>query len=625
MNEATQSFLSQLSGQAGGTEAALPPEETLKHFSAVLSMEGDESAFRQGMVDYCRAQTGARAAVLMEVSPGGEARAVAVAAAPSVSTGFSAAPEVRSLVGTALKSEASLQTGIKIEGATHLLLGVTFKAGESQGPMMLMILLGPGRAPFAAPIFSVLHLLTRAFAEREQLSQNSIYESGFLQATLLVDLFSRASLAPTLSDAVSIVSREIRQFVNCSRVAIGLGEGTRLRVEGLSGFAKVEARSHGTRLLASAMREAMGLEKVIAWPVVEEAESQIWPATDQSELLEAYAVKQTVTLPLVTSEGRVVGAWMFLFKGGEPFTLRKYALMEAATPHASALLDLIRRGKPGGVRGALHRFWVNASRLKRTVIASVTALVGVLLLVPVPHRVSAPCEVQPKTMRQVAAPFDGVLDEVFVKPGDQVGENQLLANLDGKEVGWRHAQALAEREMAVKKRDLSRANRQDVAETQMAQLEADAAAVRVDLLEYQKDHLDIRSPLEGFVISGSLERSKGVPVSMGQKLFDIAPVDTMYLEIAVADADINWVESGMKLTLRLEARARDKYEAVLREVYPVSEVKDSENVFICLAEIDNTESNLRPGMRGRVKIHSGYRALGWILFHKPWDFIRLHL
>ncbi len=625
MNDVTQSLVGRTGGPAASAETALPPEETLKRFAAVLETREDEAAFRQRVVELAREQTGARAAVLMESMVGSEPKAAVVAAAANVSTGFSAAPEIRGLVGSALKEGKSLQTGLKIEGATHILLGVSFEPEEGGDPQMLLLLLGPGKAPFVGPIFTILHLITRAFTERDQLSRTESLESGFLQATLLVDLFSRASMAPTLSEAVSIVAREIRQFVNCSRVAIGLGTGTRLRVEGMSGFAKVEGRSHGTRLIASTMREAMGLEKVIAWPSVDEAEARIWPATDQTELLEAFAVKQTVTIPLVNSEGREVGAWMFLFKGGEPFTLRKFALMEAATPHAASLLDLIRKGKPTGLRGAIHRFWSNATRFKRAAVATVAAVVAVILVIPVPHRVSAPCEVQPKTMRQVASPFDAVLEEVFVKPGDQVTEGQLLANLDGKEVGWRYAQALAEREMAVKKRDLARTTSRDVAETQMAQLEADAASVRVDLLEYQKEHLDIRSPIDGFVLSGSLERSKGVPVSMGQKLFDIAPIDTMYLEIAVADSDINWVETGMDLTLRLESRARDKFEAVIREVYPVSETKESENVFICLAEIDNREAALRPGMRGKVKIHSGLRPLGWILFHKPWDFVRLHL
>ncbi|MCB1091319.1 MAG: efflux RND transporter periplasmic adaptor subunit [Verrucomicrobiae bacterium] len=626
MNEATQALIGTASsGAAAATESALPPEETLKRFSAVLSLEDDEAVFRREMVEFARAQAGARAALLLDSGPGGEPRIAVVASVPNVSTGFTTQPEMKALASAALKSATSVQSGIKIDGAPHILLGVSFETEAGKAPLLLMLLLGPARAPFVGPIFTILHLLTRAFVERHQLAETEAFRSGFLQSTLLVDLFSRASLAPTLDEAVSIVAREVRQFVNCSRVAIGLGRGARLKVEGLSGFAKVEARSHGTRLLASAMRESIGLEKVIAWPPIEESEAKIWPATDQTELIEAFAVRQMIALPLMSPEGKEIGAWIFFFKAGEPFTPRKFALMEAATPHAAALLDLVRGSKPKGIRGMVNRFWANASRYKKTALFAALVAAIVVLLVPVPHRVAASCEVQPQMMRQVAAPLDGLLEEVMVKPGDKVEKGQLLAKLDGKEIGWRHAQALADKEMALKKRDVARSTTRDVAEVQMAQLEADAAAVQVALLEYQKANLEIRSPLDGYVLSGSLERSKGVPVSMGQKLFDIGPVDTMYLEIAVPDSDIAWVKDGMDLTMRLEARPREKFNATIREIYPVSESKDSENVFICIAAIDNRENELRPGMRGKVRIESGYRSLGWVLFHKPWDFVRLHL
>ena len=28
-----------------------------------------------------------------------------------------------------------------------------------------------------------------------------------------------------------------------------------------------------------------------------------------------------------------------------------------------------------------------------------------------------------------------------------------------------------------------------------------------------------------------------------------------------------------------------------------------------------------PGMKGRAKVVTGHRALGWILFHKPWEYL----
>jgi hypothetical protein len=625
MSEATQQTISMPAVMASAGDAALPPEETLARFTEVLSRCEDDMTFRREMVDFTRAQTGARAALLMENTSAGEPRLVHVSAAPNVSTGFVTAPEVKGLTTSALKLGQSVQAGIKLDGVTHVLLGVAFETGKENPPQLLGLLLGPSRAPFVGPIFTILHLLTRAFVEREQATKTEAFRAGFLQSTLLVDLFSRACLAPTMTEAVSIVAREVREFSGCSRVAIGVGRGARMKVEGISGIATIEPRSHGTRLLASALRECVGLEKIVAWPPIETSGSKVWPATDQTELLDAFAVKQMICLPLITTEGREVGAWAFFFKGGEPFSPRKLSLMEAATPHAAALVDLIRSGKPRGIRGAMHRFWSTASKFKKGAMAAGTVLFILLCAIPMPHRVKAACEVQPKMIRQVAAPFDAILDEVAVKPGDAIQKDSVLATLDGKQIIWQYAQAVAQKAMAEKKRDLNRSLGRPVAEVMMAQLEADAADVQVNLLGYQKDHLEIRSPIDGFVLTGSLERSKGVPVAVGQKLFDIGPIDPMILEIAVEDSDIGWVEPGMELTMRLEARPQEKFKSTVKEVYPVSEPKDSQNVFVCLAEIRNEDSTLRPGMRGQAKIMSGYRPLGWIIFHKLWEFIRLHL
>jgi hypothetical protein len=47
-------------------------------------------------------------------------------------------------------------------------------------------------------------------------------------------------------------------------------------------------------------------------------------------------------------------------------------------------------------------------------------------------------------------------------------------------------------------------------------------------------------------------------------------------------------------------------------------VRDSQNVFLGEAVIQNEGSLLRPGMEGQAKIISGPQRLGWILFHDPY-------
>ena len=105
------------------------------------------------------------------------------------------------------------------------------------------------------------------------------------------------------------------------------------------------------------------------------------------------------------------------------------------------------------MRGFIRKYWVLASRSKKNTIAVILELVAAILVFPVHYRVPASCEVQPYFLQQVAAPFDGVLEKTFVRPGDQVEKGQLLARLDGREIGWRLSQAVAQREIALKKRN----------------------------------------------------------------------------------------------------------------------------------------------------------------------------
>ena len=223
---------------------------------------------------------------------------------------------------------------------------------------------------------------------------------------------------------------------------------------------------------------------------------------------------------------------------------RHLQLIDAVSPHLASLVGLLKEALPTGIRGKWRHFIRRASKTKRTLLTALPFVVIGALLMPVPHWVRTKGRLTPDFSRQVAAPFNGLLEEVFVKPGNTVEKEKLLAKLDGKEIGWRLAEAIAKRGVAAKRKDQARAVK-DVPATQLAQFEEEALALEVELLRYQQDHLEITAPIDGLVLSGDLERSRGVPVSTGQKLFEIAALDQLCLEMAVPDEDVHWVEPGM--------------------------------------------------------------------------------
>jgi multidrug efflux pump subunit AcrA (membrane-fusion protein) len=240
------------------------------------------------------------------------------------------------------------------------------------------------------------------------------------------------------------------------------------------------------------------------------------------------------------------------------------------------------------------------------------------MFVPIWHRVTGRCELQPVTRRYVAAPFEGTLRKSFVEPGDLVERNQLLAKMDGREIRFELAGMRAEYNRAAKQRD-SHLAAQDYGAAQRAKLEMQRCELRTRLLEHRGENLEIRSPTKGIVVSGEMKRAEGICLTTGQTLFEIAPLDQMVVEIAVPEDDISRVENGRKLVAALDAFPGRRWQATISRIQPRAEVRDNEQIFIAEAVLENDEGILRPGMEGRARIDGEWRPLGWCLFHRAWE------
>ena len=143
--------------------------------------------------------------------------------------------------------------------------------------------------------------------------------------------------------------------------------------------------------------------------------------------------------------------------------------------------------------------------------------------------------------------------------------------------------------------------------------------VKRRLLADRSEHLEIKSPVAGVVISGDLKRAEGAPVAIGQSLYEIAPLDRMVAEVAIPDEEISHARPGQPVTISLDAFPGAHWTAAVSTIQPRSELHDNDNVFIAEVNLDNHQQTLRPGMKGQAKIETDCHSLGWIVFHKPWS------
>jgi len=604
--------------QAAGQGAA----SVISEIEALVAID-DIDEFLQTAVSVLVSLTSARTGLLHQLSSTEEVRRSAQSEAVDSGLEASILVEVDGIATEAVMSGRADRRTLRSDAGKFAVLCVPLRTAEA-GALSVTLVMGPERAPYLEPTWAILQMMASVMLQHGVRGELRAVRTAFLQATLLVDLFTRASDSRDFAEAMTVVATELQEWLGCDRLAIGMGDASRVRVEAVSGFGKVEKRSHGTAQLMSLMRESLATGSSISWPSPQDEAVAVLTSSDQTPLLSKSSDGQVLSVPLISSDEKPRGSWVLFWKERQGLDVRTYELVEAVNPHLVSLTELLRKALPTGPIGRSVRYLREASALRRVALFALPIAILVAMLIPVPYRIGAPAQLGPVESRQIAAPFSGILEKTQVKPGDTVEAGQLLALLDGKEIGWRLAEAIAKRDVAGKRRDQALALL-DVEATQLAQHEYEALDAESRLLNYQQRNLKISSPLAGLVLSGDLEQSQGVPVETGQKLFEIASLDRLRLEIAVSDEDVHWVRPGQEVRFRLESQPGHEFEAELEEVYPVSEMLEGENVFVCLTTVDNVENSLRPGMQGRASVVGPRKPLGWILFHKPWNFIRLRL
>lgn len=278
-------------------------------------------------------------------------------------------------------------------------------------------------------------------------------------------------------------------------------------------------------------------------------------------------------------------------------------------------LHSMQQAEPGWLKQQLLRGKTARNWTRQPVFWAALTAVCVLMLIPLPLKVSTPCVVQPKQRRFLSVPYEGRLEQSLTKPGDVVSAGQVLAKMDRREIQWEISTLQADLQSAEKSRDAALADSQTSA-AQIAALEAKRLRLQIRELEERMANLEIRSPVDGVVVSGDPNKLEGARFSIGETLLEVAPLTNMLVELEIADEDVSHVRAGQSVTYRLAASPLHAFEGVIQTIQPRSEIRDNQNVFVAFVEIENADDQLRPGMRGRAKISCDAHCLGWNLFHK---------
>lgn len=153
--------------------------------------------------------------------------------------------------------------------------------------------------------------------------------------------------------------------------------------------------------------------------------------------------------------------------------------------------------------------------------------------------------------------------------------------------------------MQAEQRELAALSTGDHSKSEFERLEVEHLRREVELLENRKSNLEIRSPIDGVVVTGDLERAEGAPLAVGDSLFEIASLETLIAEVAVPERDISFVTAQMPVTIIVDAIPGSRFHATVEKVHLRNEIRDYDSVFIAEAKLPNDTGQLRPGMNAR--------------------------
>ena len=314
-----------------------------------------------------------------------------------------------------------------------------------------------------------------------------------------------------------------------------------------------------------------------------------------------------------------------------PFSEREVDLIDGLGAAAGSLLDdkwRCDRALPALAwdRGMTFLGELVGPRRLGLKIAALAIVAGAayLALATDVYYVRARAQIQGETRRMASAPFDGFIHAEYARAGDVVAADAPLAELETNDIELERLRQIAKKREYQLDLDKALAKR-DLAEINIARAQIDEADAEINLSEQMIARAKLRAPFAAVVVTGDLSQSVGRPVSRGDVLFELAPLDHYRMNAVAPEADIGFIKPGQRGELLLSALPGETFAFEIASITSVAQAGEGVNGFEVIAPIANAGEKLRPGMEGVAKIDVGRRNVAWIWLHPIFDWARIKL
>lgn len=445
------------------------------------------------------------------------------------------------------------------------------------------------------------------------------------------EISKRASLQKNFSDLCLYLVNDLRTFIEFDRCFIAFHIGGPSRVIATNHQPSVEKKSESYSRMNDLAVGIRNLEKGLliscydaecnfeGHGISDDAQSAVRTYTQFSKSSYFFCV------PFTDNDRPVAHLVCEFFGDDAPSRLNVMALIESGPLLTQVFLEKWMVQQKPSINRMMSPEASVANRLtnigKRVwIVASIAGamFITVLFLFPIQHTVGGEASVVPWERHFAFSRIDGLIDKIFVKEGSQVGEGDVLALLDPKEIQLKIAKT--ERETEIMARQLQRLTLEadktpsKLGEGKIVELERLKKIEELKFLKWQSQFLDIKSPVAGIVTTKDVESLSGKKINSGEPFCEIAQLTELAAEILVPDYRAALVKPGQPLRVYLNNNPMMGYRSSVAEVAPNAEVVPRQgNVCRVKARFPSTPESVMVGMTGIGKIETEKTSLWSII------------
>ncbi|HEX7880673.1 MAG TPA: efflux RND transporter periplasmic adaptor subunit, partial [Candidatus Eisenbacteria bacterium] len=242
-------------------------------------------------------------------------------------------------------------------------------------------------------------------------------------------------------------------------------------------------------------------------------------------------------------------------------------------------------------------------------------------------QITATGTVKPVTMVQVGSQVSGTIQSLHADFNSTVRKGQVVAQLDPSLFRTQLAQNEANLDRArVNVKDAERTfarSKELLARNLIPQAEVDAAEAAVDRFKAEVsqaratveqsrvnlEHTTIQSPIDGVVVSRSVDVGQTVAASLSAPvLFEIAnDLSAMQVEASIDEADIGQIKAGQPATFTVDAFPDEKFTGVVSQTRLQPITVQNVVTYTTVIAVGNPDLKLRPGMTANVSVETDRR------------------